>query len=66
MKGNHRKETQAYIDLLLEVVEEEPQEYGYEFGRWTGERLATYLEEVTKIRLSSIQVMRILKGKKYA
>jgi transposase len=65
MDGNHRKATQEYIDLLLEVVEKEPQDYGYDFGRWTGERLATYLEEVTTIKLSGVQVMRILNGKKY-
>jgi len=65
MKGNHRKATPAYIDLLLVVIEKEPEAYGYEFGRWTRARLATYLEEVTGIKLSSTQVMRILKSKKY-
>jgi len=65
MKGNHRKATPAYIDLLLVVIEKEPEAYGYEFGRWTRARLATYLGEVTGIKLSSTQVMRILKSKKY-
>jgi transposase len=65
MKGNSRKATPEYIDKLLEIVEQEPQEYGYEFGRWTTGRLATYLAEVTGISLSSTQVMRILKSKKY-
>lgn len=65
MKGNYRKATPEYIDKLLEVVEKEPQECGYEFGRWTAARLATYLAEVTGISLSSTQVMRILKSKKY-
>lgn len=31
-KGNHRKATEKYIELLLEVVERPPQELGYEFG----------------------------------
>jgi len=65
-QGNHRKATEAYIQLLLEVIEKEPQEYGYEFGRWSGERLATYLAEVTGIQLSGVQVREILRRKKYA
>ncbi len=63
--GNYRKATQEYIELLMKVIETEPSELGYEFGRWTGARLATYLEERTGIGLSSSQVRRILKEKKY-
>jgi hypothetical protein len=40
------------IETLLETIEIEPQELGYEFGRWTAQRLATYLEESTRIKLS--------------
>lgn len=65
MKGNYRKATPEYIEKLLEVVEKEPQEYGYEFGRWTAARLAIYLADVTGVSLSGTQVMRILKSKKY-
>jgi len=65
MQGNYRKATEEYIKLLLEVVEVEPKEYGYEFGRWTSTRLAIYLAEKTGIELSSTQVRRILKAKKY-
>jgi transposase len=42
-KGNFRKATKEYKDLLLEVIEKEPLEYEYDFGRWTSARLATYL-----------------------
>lgn len=42
-QGNHRKATEAYIQLLLTVVEQQPAELGYEFGRWTGARLAAHL-----------------------
>ena len=35
-------------------------------GRWTGERLATYLAQETGITLTGTQVRRILKQKKYA
>jgi transposase len=64
MKGNHKKATDKYRKILLETVEKEPQEMGYEFGRWSAARLATYLEEVTGIKLSGSQVRRILEQKK--
>ena len=37
-----RKATPEYIELLLKTVERSPSELGYEFGRWTAERLAIY------------------------
>ena len=64
-QGNFRKATPEYEEMLVEVVEKEPSEYGYEFGRWTGNRLATYLEQSTGIKLSGSQVRRILQRKKY-
>jgi transposase len=42
-EGNFRKVTKEYEDLLLKVIEKEPEEYGYEFGRWTAARLATFI-----------------------
>lgn len=63
-KGNFRKVTKEQEELLLEVIEKEPAEYGYEFGRWTAARLAIYLEKITGIKLSGSQVGRILAGKK--
>jgi len=47
--------------LLIKVVEQEPTELGYEFGRWTAQRLAEHLAKETNIALSSRQVNRILK-----
>lgn len=61
----YRKATDAYIKLLLETIEKAPEELGYEFGRWTGERLATYLALKTGIELSASQLRKILKRKKY-
>lgn len=61
----YRKTTPAYVEELLKTVEKEPTELGYEFGRWTAERLATYLNEKTGIKLSGSQVRKILKRKKY-
>lgn len=65
MEGNRRKATDEYIDLLLKTVDQEPEEFGYEFGRWTAERLSTHLEKETGIKISSGQIRRILKSKKY-
>ena len=64
-KGNFKKATQEYIELLLEVVDKEPQDLGYEFGRWTGKRLAEHLEGITGIKLSKSQISRILSREKY-
>ena len=65
MKGNYRKATDEYIKILLETIDKDPQEMGYEFGRWTAKRLATYLAEQTGIELSGSQVANILKKNKY-
>jgi transposase len=62
-QGNYRKATEEYIELLQNVVEKNPSDFGYEFGRWTGERLSTYLSEQTGIKLSSKQISRILQKK---
>ena len=64
-QGNFRKATPKYEEVLLEVVEKKKLEYGYEFSRWTANRLATYLEQATGIKLSGSQVRRILERKKY-
>lgn len=64
-KREYRKVTPEYIEKLLETIETEPSDFGYEFGRWTGERLATYLEKETGLQLTGSQVRKILKRKKY-
>jgi len=51
--GNFRKVTPEYEQILIDTIDKAPEEYGYEFGRWTAARLATYLEKVTGIKLSS-------------
>lgn len=62
-QGNFCKVTPEYEKILLETIDKTPEEYGYEFGRWTAARLATYLEKVTGIKLSGSQVSRILHKK---
>ncbi len=63
--GSYRKATDEYVKILLETIDKEPSELGYGFGRWTGERLATYLAQQTGIELTGSQVRKILKQKKY-
>ena len=65
LKGNNNKITDKYREILSETLEKAPQELGEDFGRWTAQRLATYLEKSTGIKLSGGQVRRILKKKKY-
>ena len=65
MKSNHKKATDKYIEILLKTVDKEPEELGYEFGRWTAQRLATYLESITGIKLSGSPVRRILERKNF-
>lgn len=65
-QGNHCKATEAYIQQLMAVIELEPSTLGYEFGRWTGARLAEHLAKETGIQLSSVQLRDILRRKKYA
>ncbi len=60
-KGNHQKATDEYLKILLEIVDKQPEELGYEFGRWTGKRLSEHLEKETGIKLSKSQIARILK-----
>lgn len=63
MKENHHKATDKYTEFLLETIEKDPGELGYEFGRWSAKRLATHLKDVTGIQLSGSQVYRILEKK---
>lgn len=65
-QGNQTKVTDKYISILLEVVDKNPEDFGYDFGRWTGERLSEHLEKETGIKLSKSQIVRILKRKKYS
>jgi len=62
-QGNHQKVTPEYIDRLTKVVERAPTDLGYEFGRWTAQRLAEHLAKETNVILSHRQVTRILKKK---
>jgi len=38
---NFRKATPESEEILLDTIDKNPEEYGYEFWRWTAARLAT-------------------------
>jgi transposase len=63
-KGHHQKATEEYIKILIDLVDKEPEQFGYEFGRWTGQRLSEHMLKQTGIALSKSSIVRILKKKK--
>jgi transposase len=50
---------------LLEVIEKEPGEFGYDFSIWTIDRLRAHLEKETGISLSESRFRALLKRKGY-
>ena len=65
-KGNHRKATNEYIEKLTEIALKEPEEFGYDFGRWTVARLGEHMKKETGILLGSTQIRNILKKKGFS
>jgi transposase len=62
--GNNRKVTESYLDILLETINRQPSEFGYEFSKWTAKKLASHLATTTGIEMSCSQVRNILEKKK--
>ena len=63
-QGNYRKATEQYIELLLEVVEKAPHEFGYEFGTLDGRRdYQRICNSRQECALSSKQSRQILQKK---
>lgn len=63
--GRPAKANDAYIQLLEQVVEQEPSELGYDFSVWTVERLRQHLEKETGIDLSEPRLRALLKRRGY-
>jgi transposase len=63
--GRPPKADDAYSLALVEVIEKEPSEVGYEFTIWTVERLSAHLEKVTGIALSESRLRALIKRKGY-
>ena len=63
--GRPLKADDAYSLALLEVIEKEPSELGYDFTIWTIDRLRAHLEKITGIDLSESRFRALLKRKGY-
>ena len=59
------KADDAYSLALLEMIEKEPSELGYDFTIWTIEHLLARLEKITGIDLSESRFRALLKRKGY-
>jgi transposase len=59
--GSPVKANQEYVELLEQVVEQDPQEVGYAFRIWTSERLRLHLKAKTGIELKPTQFRALLK-----
>lgn len=63
--GRPLKADEEYSQKLLEVIEKEPSEVGYDFTIWTIDRLRAHLEKETGISLSETRFRALLKRKGY-
>ena len=63
--GRPPKADEAYIRLLGEVIEKEPEELEYEFTVWTIDRLRAHLAKETSIDLSESRFRALLKREGY-
>lgn len=63
--GRPLKTDDAYTTALLEVIDKEPSELGYDFALWTIDRLRAHLEKKTGIGLSESRFRALLKRKGY-
>ena len=59
--GRPRKADHSYVELLEEVIEQDPQELGYTFTIWTANRLRLHLEVATGKLLGPTQFRALLK-----
>ena len=60
--GAPPKITREYRERLLQAVRQRPRGLGLPFSLWTAARLADYLAEMTKLRLSPASVCRVLRA----
>lgn len=63
--GRPPKTGEAYLQVLQETLEKEPQDLGYDFSIWTVERLRLHLEKETGTRLSVCRLRILLKRQGY-
>jgi transposase len=63
--GRPAKATDEYGQVLADVIEKEPHEFGYDFMVWTVDRLRAHLEKKTGISLSESRLRALMKREGY-
>ena len=63
--GRPKNADEAYEELLGEVVESEPEAYGYAFGIWTVDRLREHMRQQTGIKLSNRRFRALMQALGY-
>lgn len=63
--GRPLKADDEYTEALVEVIEKDPSELGYDFRIWTIDRLRAHLEKKTGMNLSESAFRALLKRKGY-
>lgn len=59
--GRPPKADEGYVELLEQVIEQDPQELGYAFSIWTAGRLCMHMQKETGIELGQTQFRALLK-----
>jgi transposase len=59
--GRPLKANETYVEILEQVVDQDPQALGYAFSLWTTERLRLHLKAKTGIELKPTQFRALLK-----
>jgi transposase len=59
--GRPPKADQAYVEILEQVIEQDPQELGYTFSIWTAGRLRLHMQKETGVELGQTQFRALLK-----
>lgn len=60
-RGRPNIVNEQYLNRLKEIVNHDPREYGYAFGRWTGQWLAKHLAKELDITVSAGYINMLLK-----
>jgi len=59
--GRPKSVNDEYLERLKELVSHRPRDYGYSFGRWTGQWLSKHLAKEFGIEVSDRHINRLLK-----
>jgi transposase len=61
LRGRPKKINDRYLERLYELLAENPCDYGYDYDRWSGQRLSKQLKRELGIKVSEQHINRLLK-----